>query len=107
MKYKKLALVLFSGFILQTNVMAKQPEKKETKSELKCHVELVGGRDIIHFAKVPTKKVSSIAHVLTGTKIKTGFSKKQQTIYKVNECVGLNDKFITGVAKQRDEDTAR
>ena len=78
-----------------------------SKVEIKCHAELVGGVDIIHFALVRQSQLAGIKRHLTGQKISTALSKNKQVIYKVNECVGLHESFVSASAKSRDILTAR
>ncbi|MEW6982135.1 TapY2 family type IVa secretion system protein [Colwelliaceae bacterium 6471] len=105
MKLIKSTILL--GCLIVMGANAKPNDKSVANTEIKCHVELVGGGDIIHFAKVPETKLAVIKQVLEGQKISTTLSKKKRVIYKVNECVGLHETFVTTAAKSKDILTAR
>ena len=102
--YQILLLILGLALVMNT---AGAANNKSSKVEIKCHVELVGGVDIIHFALVQQQQLANIKQALAGQKVTTSQSKQKQAIYKVNECVGLHDSFVTAQAKSRDIFTAR
>lgn len=86
--------------------MAKTGEQA-SKVKIKCHVELMGGTDIIHFGIIKTNSITKYTHCLVGKKVATGISKKKQQIHKVKECVKSQYDFTSAVSKQLDENTAR
>lgn len=77
-------------------------DKNTVQHEMKCHVELVGGRDIIHYVNVKNSQKQSYKNELLGQKVKTYAVSGEQVIYKVKECVNLNDTFNTAAAKSAD-----
>jgi len=93
--------------LLMLSIANVQAANRNSMVELKCHVDLLGGTDIIHFTLIEKQKRGTITQVLTGKKVPTALSKEQQVIYKVNECVDLNDSFSSTAAKSRDLLTAR
>ena len=96
-----LSLIFPSGITLAKNY------QKAAKIKVKCHVELVGGKDMIHFGIIKNERKAKYAQWLEGKKIATGFSKHKQQVYKVIECTKLADKFINPISVKVDEDTAR
>lgn len=81
--------------------------KKHLKIKVKCHVELIGGKDIIHFGIIKPQGIAKYSHWLIGKKVATGFSKQKKQIHKVKQCVRSQDDFSSSVSKQLDENTAR
>ncbi len=98
------SLIVPSGVAFGKN--AEKTEKTE-KIKIKCHVELVGGKDSLHFGIIKSERKAKYAQWLVGKKIATGFSKQKQQVYKVIECTKLADKFINPISQQVDENTAR
>jgi len=95
------SLIVSSGVAFGKNV------EKTAKIKIKCHVELVGGKDSLHFGIIKSERKAKYAQWLVGKKIATGFSKQKQQVYKVIECTKLTDKFINPISQQVDENTAR
>ena len=100
------SLLLASLLFISIDSMAKTGEQA-SKVKIKCHVELMGGTDIIHFGIIKTNSITKYTHWLVGKKVATGISKKKQQIHKVKECVKSQDDFTSAVSKQLDENTAR
>jgi len=102
---------LMSSFNVAANASA--AKKKVVKVEkvksrvMKCHVELLGGGETIHF--INTTKFSSrqLAQTLVGLKISTSKVKAKQEIYKLNKCIKLDETFKTAKAKLLDKNTVR
>lgn len=108
MKLIRELVILVGGVVLCASFSAQAQEVKPSSPvEIKCHVELVGGGDIIHFAQLSNQQYKSVKKLLVGKEISTALSRAKKVIYKVNECVGLHDKFNSAAAKSRDILTAR
>ena len=88
-------------------VQAAPKHNNDTKVELKCYVELYGGKETIYFASVSLRNVKGFAQQLSGSSVLTSVAKGKQKIYKVNECVSLIEKFRSAQARQIDERTVR
>lgn len=73
--------------------------------EMKCHVELVGGGELISFTNVPYGNIKALRHVLIGQKVKLNSESTARNIYKVNECAPLQEKFKGRRAQQLFLDT--
>lgn len=73
--------------------------------EMKCHVELVGGGETISFTNIPYSNIKELRHVLMGIKVKLNSDSSAQAIYKVKECVPLQDMFKGRRAQQLFLDT--
>lgn len=102
---KTLLSILIVIFSLSSHsTLAKQ---KVDKVEVKCHVELYGGGETIHFRKIKKDKLAKLEQRLVNKKIKVAKIEGKQTIYKVIECVSLNEEFSTFQSKRVDKDTAR
>jgi hypothetical protein len=97
------ALFIFCS-ILTNPAIAK---KKVEKVEVKCHVELYGGGEAIHFRKIKQSKLDKLEQRLINKKIKVAKIKGKQTIYKVLECVSLDKEFSRPQSKNVDKNTAR
>ena len=102
-----LPVLLITGLLVTSDSTFAKAGEKAGKTKVKCHVELVGGIDIIHFGIIKAKRIENYAQWLIGKKIATGFSKEKQPIYKVKECVKLHDKFSSLASQQVDDNTAR
>lgn len=68
--------------------------------EMKCHVELVGGGETISFTNIPYSNIKELRHVLMDKKVKLNSDSSAQAIYKVKECVPLQDMFKARRAQQ-------
>lgn len=104
-----LLLVLFftsvmTSFNAKANASAGNKAKAKVITpvdiEMKCHVELVGGGEVISFTNVPYSNINALKHVLIGQKAKLTSESKARNIYKVNECVPLQEKFKRSRAQQ-------
>lgn len=103
-----LPLIIFSSVSVTTSfgVHANAGTKAQTKVimpvdiEMKCHVELVGGGETISFTNTPYRKIRELTHVLMKKKVKLNSESPAQAIYKVKECVPLQDKFKGHRAQQ-------
>jgi len=101
-KFTVLITLICSFFV------AAEPQNIQgAKVELKCFVELYGGKETIHFATVNRQNVKVFEQQLLGSKVLTSVAKGKQKIYKVNECVPLTEKFNSAHARQIDEETVR
>jgi hypothetical protein len=105
-RYTTITLLSLS-FIFPSSVIFAKNVQASVKTKVKCHVELVGGKDIIHFGVIKTERMPKYGQWLEGKKIATGFSKQKQQVYKVIECVKLADKFINPISRKVDDNTAR
>jgi len=101
------SLIVPSGVAFGKNAEKTEKTEKTEKIKIKCHVELVGGKDSLHFGIIKSERKAKYAQWLVGKKIATGFSKQKQQVYKVIECTKLADKFINPISQQVDENTAR
>ena len=104
MKTLFLSLIFVFCSFLTYPTIAKQ---KVEKVEVKCHVELYGGSEAIHFRKIRKDKVAKLEQRLLNKKIKVANIKGKQKIYKVLECVPLNEEFSQLQSKNIDKNTAR
>jgi len=104
---RKKAILMISLLSCSFWVQAAVQANNVAKVELKCFVELYGGKETIHFAGVNPKKLQGFAKQLLGRKVLTSIAKGKQKIYKVNECVKLTDKFTSAHARQVDQATVR
>jgi hypothetical protein len=81
--------------------------KQSFKVEMKCHVELMGGENVIHFTVIKKNKAAKLSQFLVGRKILTDSSKKKKVIYKVKECVDSKDSFNKHIARNIERKMAR
>lgn len=91
-----LILMLLPLFSI-TAAQSDNANKKSLKVEMKCHVELLGGKDKIIFTKVKRSQMNDNA-LLKGHK---------KNIYRLIECVELNESFSSNKSKSVDTATAR
>lgn len=75
--------------------------------DYKCHVEILGGGDTIHFVNSQSKNLSVVAQSIKGQKIHKPFSKNVSSIYNVVECTSLYGNFKNNVSKLVDSKTVR
>lgn len=102
------AITLLSlTFIFSSGATFAKDVQKTAKIKIKCHVELVGGKGIIHFGIIKKDRMSKYGQWLVGKKIATGFTKQKQPVYKVIECVKSADTFTNSTSQKVDEHTAR
>jgi hypothetical protein len=94
-------------FILSSGATLAKDVQNTAKIKIKCHVELVGGKDMIHFGVIKKDRMFKYGQWLVGKKIATGFSKQKQPVYNVIECVKLADTFTNSTSQKVDDNTAR
>ncbi|WDE06574.1 hypothetical protein SG34_006565 [Thalassomonas viridans] len=80
---------------------------KNERVELKCHVELFGGNEVIHFVNAKKSQGLNMANKLTGKSIMVSGSREKQKIYRVKECTDLHGKFKGDLANRLDAETVR
>ncbi|WDD97961.1 TapY2 family type IVa secretion system protein [Thalassomonas actiniarum] len=100
--YKKMSFLLAFAMLAGTAQAA-----KEEISELKCHVELFGGEEVIHFVNAKKNDGLNMIKKLTGKRITVTGSRKKQKIYQVRECADLHGSFKGSQANQLDAATVR
>ncbi|WP_281560150.1 TapY2 family type IVa secretion system protein [Thalassomonas sp. RHCl1] len=100
--YKKMSLFLSVAIFTGTAMAA-----KGEISELKCHVELFGGEEVIHFVNAKKSDGLNMIKKLTGKRITVTGSRKKQKIYQVRECTDLHSSFKGTQANQLDAATVR
>lgn len=76
------------------------------RTEYKCYVELLGGKEIIYFVSVKTNQSKNLVSKLTGRKV-SGNGYKAIAIYQVKECVIETESFSSEVAQALDRVTIR
>lgn len=97
--------ILTIGSISKAAVSAEM--KFSNKTEMKCHVELMGGHQVIHFTVIKSSRIPNLSQFLVGRKILTDSSTKKKTIYKVKECVNAQKSFNSLTARQMEKNMAR
>jgi hypothetical protein len=85
----------------------RKSDRAEMKIEIKCLVELYGGKETLYFAKINKAYQHSFAESLIGEMMTTPIAKGQQRIYKATECIPLNDDFSTRHGQEVDKHTVR
>ena len=75
--------------------------------DYKCHVELIGGIQTIDFVNTKKQRLNRLAQSLVGKKKRKPFSREERVIYKVFECVKLNDNFTRAQSTAVDIKTPR
>lgn len=78
-----------------------------SRIEYKCHVELIGGKQVIYFAQINAQKNKNISNVLLGKKVSANNSAKPAAIYKIYECVTSDKSFATTKAQKMERTTVR
>jgi len=108
-KVKKINYSLLAALLSLTSVnsFAFDDDKYPAEIEYKCHIELLGGLQTIHFISARNKSVNEIEQLLIGRKVVTTVSKNKLPIYKVVECTGLYDKFNEKTSNALDENVVR
>ncbi len=98
---------LITSFTVQANASAGTKAKVivPVDIEMKCHVELIGGGETISFTNTPYKSMRELTHILMKQKIKLNTEDSARAIYKVKECVPLQEKFKGHRAQQLFLDT--
>lgn len=106
---KKLISLVILGVALLSSVtvVAKETDAKAKKIEVKCFIELYGGRETIHFRKIKENELAKLPNMLVNSNVSVIGSKQKQKIFKVHECALLNDEFSDSHAKQVDAATPR
>jgi len=75
--------------------------------DAKCHVALFGGAETIYARSIKSNELKQLAARIVNLKVMTELSTKKQKIYKVFECVLVNDDFSRLKARQIYEKIAR
>lgn len=100
---------LTTSLSVQANASAGTKAKakviKPVDVEMKCHVELIGGGETISFTNTPYKSMRELTQLLMKQKVKLNSEDSARAIYKVKECVPLQDKFKGRRAQQLFLDT--
>lgn len=78
-----------------------------SKVAIKCHVLLVGGKEVISLWSVQQKKLQKLKDNIVGKKIRTPKSKQKIEIYQAYECVLEDDEFKSSKARLLDSKTPR
>ncbi|MDX2368646.1 MAG: TapY2 family type IVa secretion system protein [Colwellia sp.] len=94
------SLTISLGAQANSSSGTKAQAKVPADIEMKCHVELVGGGESISFTNTPYINIRELTHVLMKKKVKLNSESTAQAIYKVKECVPLQDKFKGHRAQQ-------
>lgn len=116
MKMLKSLMMLVTVFFLST-ANADNREKDNNSDDdqndgiqrVKCHVELLGGINTIHtfISESEEDTPKNIKQTMVGVKIYNGKTVNKKPIYKIHECVYVNEEFKRSLAKQIDENLAR
>ncbi|WP_441004302.1 TapY2 family type IVa secretion system protein [Pseudocolwellia agarivorans] len=102
-------LVLLSIYSLfhSSSILAKKPEqfKEVKKVNLKCYVELIGGQTTIlyHYHLPESDKKLFSDWLLQKYKDSQGNS-EVRSVYRVNECVEIKDKFKDSTANSLEKE---
>jgi len=104
-------VILLALFSVQAAKPVKTVEEpggdSNKKVNAKCHVELVGGSEIIQFWHIKSEGLSKLAKHIVGKKVTKQKSKDKVKIYKAYECVLERDKFTSLKAQSLDKKTPR
>lgn len=102
-----ISLTISTGAQANNSNGSKVKMVKPLDVEMKCHVELVGGGETISFTNSPYINIKELRHVLMNQKLKLKLNSESsaKAIYKINECVPLQDKFKGQRAQQLFLDT--
>ncbi len=89
------------------NVSKKAPIKVASivDVEMKCHVELMGGGEVIRFTNMPYTSLKKLTEILLTQKVRLNSTDSPRAIYKVKECVPLKDKFRSSKAQELFQNT--
>lgn len=90
---KRILVAIAVIFAISLNAEAVGYAKKDKKVDAKCHVELFGGQQTIYLATVKENHLNKLSDRLANRKIRTVFSKDKQQVFKVFECVKLENTF--------------
>ncbi|MEY8215431.1 MAG: TapY2 family type IVa secretion system protein [Colwellia sp.] len=90
-----------------TNVSKKAPIKVASivDVEMKCHVELMGGGEVIRFTNMPYTSLKKLTEILLTQKVRLNSTDSPRAIYKVKECVPLKDEFRSSKAQELFQNT--
>ncbi len=115
-KIKILSLITLLGALLLTSSLKAETQKsyqqkyREAKGKqvsMKCHVEYSGGGEAIHTVIGKLNSPKQAKQVFQGREMRVGKKKASKQVYKVNECVKIEDEFTSASAKRLDKDTAK
>lgn len=106
---KTIAIAMLVSAMTNLSAFAKNDRNRLMVAtvEYKCHVELLGGVQTIDFISVKEQNLNKLAKSLVGKKKLKPFTQTKLPIYKVFECVKLNDKFKRNQSNVIDEKTVR
>lgn len=94
---KKMIFIITYMLIITVslNTIAESSVKKKHKVDVKCHVELMDGKEIIYFARIKVSEIKKLLNTLPKRRVLTSISKDKKKINKVFECVPLTEKFYS------------
>ncbi|WP_206485384.1 TapY2 family type IVa secretion system protein [Thalassotalea sp. G2M2-11] len=93
MKIHNLLLMSVFSTVFMANAEQVADDKKPHSIKMKCHVELMGGGESIHYTFIKRSQLSQIKTLVAGREIPVFNSRKNKAIYKVNECLPMDKKF--------------
>lgn len=77
------------------------------KIDVKCHVEVVGGGEMIRFWKIKAEKLPGFTQEIVGARISKISGKGKTSVYRAFECVDLRDEFKSLIARNLDSKTPK
>jgi hypothetical protein len=98
------------GLVNVSNAQTDVSELIEVSVDIKCYSELVGGAENVTFWKAQPSLLHRLSDSIIGQKVRvTGDQSKNKKgiIYKVHQCVLLEDEFSSPIAKAIDKKTRR
>ncbi len=96
----KRTMLFFAMSLAFTSLVNAEDNTKTNKTvDVKCHIELNGGRESIYFATVNENALKNLDKRLINRKIPTVYSKNKQQVNRVYECVKMTDDFSTAQAR--------
>jgi len=102
----KVSILIFINLVSFVSY-AEQASQKVKRVDAKCHVELYGGTETIYFRTIKSRQLEKLAKQVLNRDVLTPTSSGKKKVYKVHECVLLENTFKTSRSNQLDAKTAR
>ena len=105
MKNYMIAVVLLT--VITSTASHAAATGQASNHEVKCHVELYGGKEAIYFGLTSSKDLKAYGQSIVGKKISVAATKGKKSVYKVFECVAMTEQFTSRQARTLDSKTLK
>lgn len=98
---------LFSASMFLVLPLMVNAQELEYDIDAKCHIEAVGGGELIRFWSVKASQLPQLQFNIIGDRVAKKDGKGRTTVYKAFECVKIHDEFKSIRARRIDVKTPK